>query len=138
MRLVTLMAHYNEALITMYSGYHPDHFWRGVGERVLRRRKGNTSSGDNADKSSSKNGGQKQAQDAQIPNGSRTNDAPDASEIEALKRQLAEQAKLIEQLAAKVNSSTSFDPQEESQRLESISEQALGHTKESDSSIYST
>jgi len=25
--LVTFQAQYNEALITMYSGYHPDHFW---------------------------------------------------------------------------------------------------------------
>jgi hypothetical protein len=25
--LVTLQAQFNEALITMYSGYHPDHFW---------------------------------------------------------------------------------------------------------------
>lgn len=25
--LITLQAQYNEALITLYSGYHPDHFW---------------------------------------------------------------------------------------------------------------
>ena len=25
--LVTLQAMFNESLITMYSGYHPDHFW---------------------------------------------------------------------------------------------------------------
>eukprot|EP00567_Pseudictyota_dubia_P001625 CAMPEP_0197466698 /NCGR_PEP_ID=MMETSP1175-20131217/65181_1 /TAXON_ID=1003142 /ORGANISM="Triceratium dubium, Strain CCMP147" /LENGTH=606 /DNA_ID=CAMNT_0043002747 /DNA_START=314 /DNA_END=2134 /DNA_ORIENTATION=- len=27
--LVTLLAMFNESLITMYSGYHPDHFWDG-------------------------------------------------------------------------------------------------------------
>uniref|UniRef100_A0A7S2Y338 Uncharacterized protein n=1 Tax=Entomoneis paludosa TaxID=265537 RepID=A0A7S2Y338_9STRA len=26
--LVTLQAQFNEALVTMYAGYHPDHFWR--------------------------------------------------------------------------------------------------------------
>lgn len=36
--LVTLQAQFNEALITLYSGYHPDHYWdadhyRNVGER---------------------------------------------------------------------------------------------------------
>ena len=30
--LVTLQAQYNEALITMYAGYHPDHFWRDTAE----------------------------------------------------------------------------------------------------------
>ena len=25
--VVTFQAHFNEALVTMYSGYHPDHFW---------------------------------------------------------------------------------------------------------------
>jgi len=27
--LVTLQAMFNEALITLFSGYHPDHFWDG-------------------------------------------------------------------------------------------------------------
>lgn len=40
--LVTLQAQYNEALITLFSGYHPDHFWdadeyRRVGENDLKR-----------------------------------------------------------------------------------------------------
>mmetsp|Transcript_27198 Transcript_27198/g.75024 ORF Transcript_27198/g.75024 Transcript_27198/m.75024 type:complete len:609 (-) Transcript_27198:81-1907(-) len=30
--LVTLQAQFNEALLTMYAGYHPDHFWRDSAE----------------------------------------------------------------------------------------------------------
>lgn len=31
--LVFFMAQYNEALLTMYAGYHPDHFWRDEADR---------------------------------------------------------------------------------------------------------
>lgn len=31
--LVTLQAQYNEALLTMYAGYHPDFFWKDSAER---------------------------------------------------------------------------------------------------------
>ena len=34
--LVTFMAQYNEAVLTIYSGYHPDFFWNG--QELLRRR----------------------------------------------------------------------------------------------------
>jgi len=31
---VTIQAQYNEALIVMFSGYHPDHFWREEAEEI--------------------------------------------------------------------------------------------------------
>ena len=41
--LVTLQAQFNEALITMYAGYHPDHFWRAEAEYYLNVCKGRPS-----------------------------------------------------------------------------------------------
>lgn len=34
--LVTLQAQFNEALITMYAGYHPDHFWQDEADEFSR------------------------------------------------------------------------------------------------------
>lgn len=78
--LVTLQAHYNEALITMYSGWHPDHFWDG--ERILRHQK--------------QRGGA-----PGMPQSSSSSSKQDA-EIAELKKQLAMQAKLIEKLLQNV------------------------------------
>jgi len=36
-RLVTLQAQFNEALITMYAGYHPDAFWQEEGDQFTPR-----------------------------------------------------------------------------------------------------
>lgn len=33
--LVTFQAQFNEALITLYSGYHPDHFWKEEADELL-------------------------------------------------------------------------------------------------------
>ena len=117
--LVTFMAQYNEALVTMYSGYHPDHFWDG--ERVMRKRRPpmKTSSASPAMQTppTSEEAAPKQP----------TNDASPASpaevdmdQIEKLKQQLAEQQKLIEQLAAKVAS----DPAMETKQIERLAEDA--------------
>ena len=34
--LTTFQAQFNEALITMYAGYHPDAFWSVPGKKVLK------------------------------------------------------------------------------------------------------
>ncbi|CAJ1959422.1 unnamed protein product [Cylindrotheca closterium] len=74
--LVTLQAHYNETLITMYSGWHPDQFWDG--DRILRRHK-------------RRGGG---ARGTTQSRGSKHD-----AEIADLKSQLAEQAKLIDKIS---------------------------------------
>lgn len=86
--LVTLQAQYNEALLTMYSGYHPDLFWDG--DRMLRVRGKRLFSADKQ----------------QTPGKSKKNEVEtiDPDEIASLKQQLAEQAQLIKELAAKVQS----------------------------------
>jgi predicted membrane chloride channel (bestrophin family) len=88
--LVTLQAQFNEGLITMYAGYHPDHFWDGAS--AIRRRGGKSPTSTSA--------------------------ASDREEIMKLKKQLAGQAKFIEELAAKMN----MDPQAETSHLESVLE----------------
>lgn len=80
--VVTFQAHYNEALITMYSGWHPDQFWDA--ERILRHQK--VRSPRSSPKRSDGGGTSHQ--------GTSKQDA----EIAELKRELAVQAKLIEKL----------------------------------------
>jgi predicted membrane chloride channel (bestrophin family) len=51
--LVTFMAQYNEALITMYAGYHPDFFWNG--KAILRQRQQQQQEAANDSNSNSRN-----------------------------------------------------------------------------------
>jgi hypothetical protein len=124
--LVTFQAQYNEALITMYAGYHPDHFWDG--ERVLRKRGVGLRKQQHAEEESkTKVHPPPQApKNGKRPTSSTTSSASassisDADEISKLKQILAEQAKLIERLAAKIN----FDPTEETQTLETVVENIM-------------
>ena len=123
--LVTWQAQYNEALLTMYSGYHPDHFWDG--DKILRKRGGifRGKKGGSAAAAATKNGIH-----TTIPKTSNGNPpaAAGVDEISILKQQLAEQAKLIQQLAAKVN----MTPTEESEKLETIAEQAIQQQQQGD------
>ena len=36
--VVTLQAQFNEALVTMYAGYHPDAFWDGAAQAMMDQR----------------------------------------------------------------------------------------------------
>lgn len=84
--LVTFQAEYNEALFTMYAGWHPGHFWDG--DKILRQQK------------------IPREKKGRRPSFVRKNGAsPDhGSEIAELKRQLAEQTKIIQQLSQTVSS----------------------------------
>jgi len=116
--LVTFQAQYNEALITMYSGYHPDHFWDG--DRVLKQRGRQPSA---AAAAAASPGSESSSKPPTTPtNGSVCSNNTNADEIAALKKQLAEQAKLIEQLAAKINTTTS---EEGIKRVEEFADNAM-------------
>jgi predicted membrane chloride channel (bestrophin family) len=94
--LVTFQAEYNEALITMYSGWHPGQFWDG--DKILRQQN------------------IKRKQQTK-PNFNGNNDASSSdhgAEIAELKRQLTEQSKLIQELSQAV----SFDRKKEHARPE--------------------
>ncbi|VEU39697.1 unnamed protein product [Pseudo-nitzschia multistriata] len=124
--LVTFQAQYNEALITMYAGYHPDFFWNG--DQVLRMTQSKSKkqglSKPNGSKSLSGSNGSLQSIDSgfsfageNTPPTSVNAPAPvtnslgnDSTEVAFMKRELEMQAKLIEQLFAKVGSTgSSFD-----------------------------
>ena len=113
--LVNFQAQYNESLITMYAGYHPDFFWDGDQVRRMAR-----SSGRGAYKKKQENGGHGSKTDT-LSDGYINNVtidvkpqkaggmAPldnivegDTTEVDALKLQLEIQAKLIKELFAKV------------------------------------
>jgi len=113
--LVTFMAHYNEALITMYSGYHPDHFWDG--ERILRKRGGIDR------RSVSENGGHGSGRKTSEPAQERGNHR---EEIAALKEQLEAQAVLIQELAAKVN----FSPDHALRTVEEMADNCIAKGEE--------
>lgn len=82
--LVTFQAQYNEALLTMYSGWHPDHFWDG--DKLLGRKKTHY-------------------QEPLTPatSSQSTTSSDPSGEIEQLKQQLAEQNKIIQQLLKKIS-----------------------------------
>jgi hypothetical protein len=98
--LVTMMAHFNEALITMYAGYHPDHYWdddRRMRKRTEARKQAQAPKASCSDKTAEEN-------------------RVGREEISMLKRQLEEQAKLIARLASKID----MDPVEETERVEKM------------------
>lgn len=105
--LVTMMAHFNEALITMYAGYHPDHYWDG--DRMMRKRT-------EARKRAQASKEAPQAPKAPCTGRAAEENRVEREEIAMLKRQLEEQAKMIERLASKIN----MDPIEETERLEKL------------------
>ena len=97
--LVNFQAQYNEALLTMYSGYHPDLFWDG--DHVLRKASRMT------DIQEEEVQHEKATQEEPVVSQRKTPTSDvasptDTAEIATLKQQLEEQAKLIETLFAKV------------------------------------
>mmetsp|Transcript_51079 Transcript_51079/g.57075 ORF Transcript_51079/g.57075 Transcript_51079/m.57075 type:complete len:735 (+) Transcript_51079:122-2326(+) len=91
--LVTFQAQFNEALITIYAGYHPDFFWDG--DQVMC--KANMIPGTGIQKECDEKNTQK-------PVVSQKTSTEETSEIAALQRQLEEQSKLIRKLVAKEGS----------------------------------
>lgn len=150
--LVTFMAQYNEALITLYSGFHPDHYWDGeklTGLKPLRQRQREQAAATTtetaetpASNGNSTNGiplAQKVPKEGDLaPKSSTTRVKPKLSrdepplaqraemlnnekdEIAQLKDQLAKQAKIIEQLCAKMEM---VSPEKSTKQVE---EAALG------------
>ena len=131
--LVTMQAQYNEALLTMFSGYHPDHYWDA--DRILRKRA--------APKTESQVPKPEETQTMEDPSESinwkpeplprprhvrcisdsriretRRGSFSERDEIAKLQRQLEDQAKLIALLADKVK----FDPAREIERIEAVLE----------------
>lgn len=128
--LVTIQAQANEALYTMFAGYHPDLFWDG--DRALQnsRRTNNldfsmksdmSSKGDDNEypisshsQNGNPNGGTKDfsgsssiatapiSPDSSGQNVATTSQQIEHGETEELKRQLEAQAKIIEQLTSKI------------------------------------
>ncbi|OEU17212.1 hypothetical protein FRACYDRAFT_207537 [Fragilariopsis cylindrus CCMP1102] len=97
--LVNFQAQYNEALLTMYSGYHPDLFWDG--DHVLRKASRMT------DIQEEEVQHEKATQEEPVVSQRKTPtsdvaSSTDTAEIATLKQQLEEQAKLIETLFAKI------------------------------------
>jgi len=116
--LVNFQAQFNEGLITMYAGYHPDFFWdaKSVMRKIAAR-----SSGIGAGRKKQQNGGhslknttpsdgymknitinvkpQKDGYNAPLENSK-----DDATEVAALKAQVQDQLELIEELFASVSS----------------------------------
>lgn len=128
--LVTFQAQYNEALITMYAGFHPDFFWNG--DQVLRKAQSSLSrimpelqdnssdaletveSADDesliSDTNDSKSSPPTAAAAAPSDGGDDEDDDDDATtDVAVLKRQLEEQAKLIQELFARVGRSVEKD-----------------------------
>ena len=114
--LVNFQAQFNEALITMFAGYHPDFFWDGDQVMRMARLSGRAATGrkhqENGDV-----GLETTAPTDSYINNITINVKPqkpvdatpldncegDTTEVAALKLQLEYQAKVIEQLYAKVN-----------------------------------
>jgi hypothetical protein len=113
--LVTMMAHFNEALITMYSGYHPDHYWDG--DRTMRKR-AEARKEAQAFKATPQAPKEEAPQVPKAPSSGMTaeENRVNRAEIAMLKRQLEEQAKLIARLASKID----MDPVEETELLEKL------------------
>ena len=109
--LVNFQAQFNEGLMTMYAGYHPDFFWDG--DQVIDMAR---ASGREASRKSNENGdmGTKSLSDSfitnnvsinakpQTPDGNHTSGIDEGTEVAALKFQLEYQAKLIEELYGKI------------------------------------
>ena len=121
--LVTMQAFYNEALLTMYSGYHPDH--TSGTENVSSRHNGESSKQKWPPPSNDNNRYGNQCQrtaSALEPSTAPPKPAKD-DEIAALKQQLAEQAKWIEQLASKLNNNLKGQLTENGVLLETVEDE---------------
>lgn len=114
--LVNFQAQFNEALITMFAGYHPDFFWDGDLVMRLARSSGRAPASGNQHVNGGIGFGNSDPPDIymnnDIMNGKSQkggevaplySSAGDSAEVTALKSQLENQAKLIEELSAKVN-----------------------------------
>jgi predicted membrane chloride channel (bestrophin family) len=107
--LVTMLAQYNEALVTMYSGWHPDHFWDG--EKILQQHNKNNK---NDLRESLKRSHPKAFSTPPSAPILSSSSPEQAAEIAELKRQLQEQSRIIQKLSDKI----SFDPDEEIERMD--------------------
>jgi predicted membrane chloride channel (bestrophin family) len=107
--LVNFQAQYNEALLTMYAGYHPDLFWDG--DHVLRKASKIPMTDIQEEEVQHEKATQEEPVVSQKKSPNNTtisspgvSSSTDTTEIATLKQQLEEQAKLIEILFAKVGS----------------------------------
>lgn len=112
--LVNFQAQFNESLMTMYAGFHPDSFWDG--DQVLRMARSSGRGGDRNKQDNSVIGLDTNTPSEGYINNITINVKPqksgdippldsvegDSTEVAALKLQLEYQAKLIEELYAKV------------------------------------
>jgi len=110
--LVTLLAMFNESLITLYSGYHPDHFWDGPAymkrgqtkwDQVRTKAANGENYSDSAGASVASNGGAKQsveklAGDKNVPQSTEVGNATADVAISELHKIIMKQSKEIERL----------------------------------------
>jgi len=105
--LVNIMAQFNEGLITMFAGYHPDSFWDGHQVMDIAQ-----STGRGVSKTKQESGGShgeaKTTPEVFIDKPAvvtplNSVEPVDTSDVSALKERIAYQAKLIDQLSAKVD-----------------------------------
>ena len=90
--VTNFQAQYNEALITMFAGYHPDLYWEG--DQVMRMA--------NIVPKTQEDYHGKPTPKPAVTHRKSLNNSPETTEIAELKRQLEEQSKLIEKLVAKM------------------------------------
>jgi len=132
--VITFQAQYNEALLTMYAGYHPDLYWNG--DQVMRMtqpgsrempssvRAKSSKSKENCNSSGASGGVLEPISVAELPltattndqkmppstiavaadNSSGSNEANDPTEVADLKRELEHQGKKIEEVMALIGS----------------------------------
>mmetsp|Transcript_5464 Transcript_5464/g.16147 ORF Transcript_5464/g.16147 Transcript_5464/m.16147 type:complete len:660 (+) Transcript_5464:436-2415(+) len=109
--LVTLMAQFNEALITMYAGYHPDHFWDGAkalrkGREQLEKRKAAAAAAEAAVQQQQQEEEEKKESNGDVTrNGSER--LPDKEEFDRLRNLVEEQGMIIRELASKLKDAPS-------------------------------
>lgn len=102
--LVTLQAQYNEALMTLYIGYHPDHYWvEGANEvkRSIATAAGSKMSSNSSSDSMKKPSAQPEAAPSQLP--TVREQIVDDSRIQDLIKKLEEQSLEIKRLRAAIN-----------------------------------
>ena len=98
----------------MFAGYHPDHYWDG--DQMMRKQAEARKQAQASKETVRAPKEAPQAPKAACSCRTAKENCMDREEIVMLKRQLEEEAKMIDRLASKIN----FDPVEETEKLEKL------------------
>lgn len=116
--LVTLQAQFNEGLITMYAGYHPDHFWKNEADDFVPFSKSRSASSSPTEKKSENLSSVKSPDDNDHTNNSRPNTVPEQQftmeeQMKRLINQLEQQSVQIEKQSLELDSLRSLVKKQE-------------------------